>query len=249
MRMRPSKSPTSARASGRRRFAISAPSSATRGRRRSSGPTDAARRGMPPTRCARGPCSRWRSRSSPSRSTRGRTAPARSSFRVPSRRSSPALSSGCSGRVTRRARLFPIEASLPPDVREGDEEDADEDPHLDEAVPLELSEQDGPRVEEHGFDIEDDEEHRGQVEANREAPHSRRVRDDSRLVRKELLPVRLGRAEKETESDHRPEQAQDDDDEDQNWDVAFQQIRINSIWVLRKAALAMVFAAVLDLDA
>ena len=39
-------------------------------------------------------------------------------------------------------------------MREGDEQDAHEDEHLDEAEPLELLHDHGPRVEEDSFDVE-----------------------------------------------------------------------------------------------
>ena len=98
-RRRPSRSPTSARASGRRPGGAPGPSSATGGRRRSSGRTAAASRGTPRRRSARcrsaprpWPSSRWRSR-------RGRRPPARWPSGGPSGPSCRPWSSGPEFRV------------------------------------------------------------------------------------------------------------------------------------------------------
>src|SRR5205823_2201662 len=80
-----------------------------------------------------------------------------------------------------------------------------------------------PGIEEDGLDVEDDEKHRGEVEADGEPADGRRVGNDPRLIRRELALVGLGRAEDEAEGDQRPDQPQHDEDEDQNWDVAVEQ--------------------------
>src|SRR5579871_536288 len=87
--------------------------------------------------------------------------------------------------------LVPLQAALPPDVGERDHQDQHEDEHLDHAVPAELAQVDGPGIEEDRLDVEDDEEHRGQVEAHRQPLARRDLGDDARLVGQELALVRL----------------------------------------------------------
>src|SRR3954471_19434773 len=64
---------------------------------------------------------------------------------------------------------LPLERALPPDVDIGDEEDEHEEGELGESEPAEGVELYGERVEEDDLDVEDDEEHRREVEAHREA--------------------------------------------------------------------------------
>src|SRR5206468_6056328 len=130
-----------------------------------------------------------RSTSSRSRSRRARRCPARWSCpaprRPPSRRSSaPTCPRGsrspartrrgpCRPRAlalsSTRGPLVPLERPLPPDVDVGDREDHQEEEELHEAEPGELVEDHRERVEEDNLDVEDDEEHRREVEADREA--------------------------------------------------------------------------------
>src|SRR5450759_3087507 len=138
----------------------------------------------------------------------GRTGQAKPSSRVPTRQACPASSLGRSVPSGRAALLVPIETSLAPDVSEGDEQDAHEDKHLDEAEPLELPHDHRPRVEEHSLDVEDDEEHRREVEANGEPAMGRAVRDDAGLVRGQLRLVRLVRAQHEAEGDQSANQTE-----------------------------------------
>src|ERR1700694_4347014 len=224
MHPHPGRGPLSPRASGRRSSAGSAPSSARPGRTRSSCPTAWAKPASPPSRTARCRRSRWPYESSRWRSRRGRTEAATPSCHDPSRSACRAWWSGCSDPSTRLRLLVPLQASLAPDVREGDEQDAHEHEHLDEAEPLELAEEHCPRVEEDGLDVEDDEQHRRQVEADRQAADGGRVRDDARLVRRHLAPVGLGRAEHEAQGRDRSHKPKNDQDEDQNWDVALEQV-------------------------
>src|SRR5688572_1726788 len=69
----------------------------------------------------------------------------------------------------------PLQPAAAPDVGVRDEDRADEQDHLDEAEQAELAEGDGPRVEEDDLDVEDDEQHRGQVELDREATAADRL--------------------------------------------------------------------------
>src|SRR5206468_1485952 len=73
--------------------------------------------------------------------------------------------------------------SLPPDVDVREREDRDEEEKLDEAVPRELVEDHGERIQEDDLDVEEDEQHRREVEADREAPGVRRSARDAGLER------------------------------------------------------------------
>src|SRR6266852_7410000 len=63
----------------------------------------------------------------------------------------------------------PLEGTLAPDVDVGHEQDDDEERELDEPEPAERVELHGERVQEHDLDVEDDEKHRREVEADGEA--------------------------------------------------------------------------------
>src|SRR6478672_5780871 len=88
------------------------------------------------------------------------------------------------GSFSSRPMSVPLQSAAAPHVGVGDEDRADEQDHLDEAEQPELVERDGPGVEEDDLDVEDDEEHRGQVELHREtaAAHGLRGRLDAKLV-------------------------------------------------------------------
>src|SRR5437762_9826458 len=64
----------------------------------------------------------------------------------------------------------PLERALAPDVGEAERQHEHEDRHLDEAEHPERAEGHRPGIEEDHLDVEDDEEDRGQVELDREAP-------------------------------------------------------------------------------
>src|SRR5690606_41276896 len=85
----------------------------------------------------------------------------------------------------------PVQAATPPHVGVRDEDGADEQEHLDKPEQTEQIEGHGPRVEEDDLDVEDDEQHRGQIELDREplAPDRLRRRLDPALVR-----LKIGRA-------------------------------------------------------
>src|SRR5712691_13113509 len=132
-------------------------------------------------------------------------------------------------------------------MREGDEKDAHEDKHLDEAEPLQLAQDHGPRVEEDRLDVENDEQHRRQVEAHRQAAVGGGVGDDPGLVWGHLAFRRARWAEHEAQGNERYHEPEDDQDEDEQWDVALEQVseaasgigafgnRLNSIGALRNA--------------
>ena len=89
------------------------------------------------------------------------------------------------------------QAAAAPDVGVGDEDGGDEDDHLDQPEELHRVELHGPRVEEDDLDVEDDEEHRGDVVLHREPAAADRLRGglDAALVGVELRPVVALRAD------------------------------------------------------
>src|SRR5207302_10503514 len=68
----------------------------------------------------------------------------------------------------------------------GDKQNRNDHRHLSDPKPAQPLEDDGPRVDEAGLNVEDDEEHRGQIEADRKAPSRAAARDDARFIRKIL---------------------------------------------------------------
>ena len=80
----------------------------------------------------------------------------------------------------------PIERAVADQVDEGLEHGDREDHRRAEAEATEITERDGVREEEDDLDVEDDEDHRDQVEANREAMRRLAARDDAALVRRHL---------------------------------------------------------------
>src|SRR2546428_13612535 len=123
-----------------------------------------------------------------------------------------------------RAPLLPIQTSFAPDVGQSDEQDAHEDQHLDEAEPLQLAQEHSPRVEEDRLDVENDEQHRGQVKAHGEPPVGGRVGDDPGLVGFELALRRSRRPEHEAEGDQRSQYPEDYQYEDEKRGVALEQV-------------------------
>src|SRR5216684_1041148 len=73
-------------------------------------------------------------------------------------------------------RLFEVERAPLPRVDQADDQDGDEDGGFDETEHAELAQLHRPRVEKHNLDVEDKEQQRGQVKANREAVPRRPAR-------------------------------------------------------------------------
>src|SRR5258705_6993623 len=61
----------------------------------------------------------------------------------------------------------PVEHALAPDVHEPDEQDQKERDDLDEPGPPEIAERNAPWIEERHLDIEEQEDHRDEVELHR----------------------------------------------------------------------------------
>src|SRR3954453_24110487 len=114
--------------------------------------------------------------------------------------------------------LAPLERAPSPDVHEGDDEEGDEDDGLDEGEGPELAQLDRDRVEEDDLDVEQDEQHRDQVEADPEAETLLDLRGQAALVGARVEPggPRLApRAEPpvhqhEDRADYRPEPQEHD---------------------------------------
>src|SRR5688500_7953587 len=64
---------------------------------------------------------------------------------------------------------LPIQGAVVPGVEEPHHEDPQEDDHLRQTLDTESPIHDGPRIEEHELDVEQDEENRDQVELDRDA--------------------------------------------------------------------------------
>src|SRR6056297_3715942 len=77
----------------------------------------------------------------------------------------------------------PVQDAAAEDVDVAHSEDRDEDHGVEEQVLGRGLEAHGQRVEERGLEVEDDEQHRDQVEVDREALASAAGRDHARLVR------------------------------------------------------------------
>src|SRR5439155_25502450 len=86
-----------------------------------------------------------------------------------------------------------------------EQQDPEKDEELEEPEPRELVEDHGQRVEEDDLDVEEDEEHRCQVEVDGEALRARRSLRDAGLERDPPLahPSRGSLREDEAEDDHR----------------------------------------------
>src|SRR5215471_31769 len=80
--------------------------------------------------------------------------------------------------------LVPIQAAAPPYVGVRDKHGDDEDDHLDEAERPQLVEGHRPGIKEDDLDVEDDEQHRGQVVLDRDLAAAQRDRGwlDAALV-------------------------------------------------------------------
>src|SRR6516164_5651697 len=87
--------------------------------------------------------------------------------------------------------LIPIQAAAPPYVGVRDKHGDDEGNHLDEAERPQLVEGHRPGVKEDDLDVEDDEQHRGQVVLDRDLATAKRNRGwlDAAFVRFELRLV------------------------------------------------------------
>src|SRR5579863_9668760 len=108
--------------------------------------------------------------------------------------SRPAAADAVDGRLRRparharlqRPRRAPRQRAVGDEVHERDEDDSGEDDHLDEPERLDLVEHDGPRIEEDDLDVEDDEDHRHQVETHGEPLRRLEAGHDAGLVGREL---------------------------------------------------------------
>jgi hypothetical protein len=86
-----------------------------------------------------------------------------------------------------RGLLVPIQNALSPHIDEPHNEHSHEGEHLKEREHTHLLEDDRPGVHEDNFDIEEDEEHRYEVEANVEPLFTHRANWDSTTLPRHLL--------------------------------------------------------------
>src|SRR6185436_16626080 len=96
----------------------------------------------------------------------------------------------------------PVEPTLAPDVGVGDEDEPDEHRHLREAEHPEAPERDGPREQEDRLDVEDDEQHRDDVELDADPLAARQPHGVvAALVRGTLDRVRVVRPQQRRRND------------------------------------------------
>src|SRR4051812_2936468 len=116
----------------------------------------------------------------------------------------------------------PFERTSPPDVDEADEEEHHEDDRFHESEGSNRLQEHGDGVEEDHLDVEQDEQHRHEVEGDAEAEVACYFRWQTALVRLTLHLPRPLRADElvrlnEGEADKQPEE-----EEDKDWEVRLQ---------------------------
>src|SRR3972149_4443574 len=84
----------------------------------------------------------------------------------------------------------PFQAALLPDIQEADQEDPEEEDHFHQPEKSQAIQDNRPGIQEHDLDVEDNEQHRDQVELDREPLSGAAHRIDPALVRGEFI---LGR--------------------------------------------------------
>src|SRR3954454_2613859 len=163
-------------------------------------------------------CSTYSSRSLPSRSPRSMSR-ARSCWT----RKSAFSASPCFSRLTisMPTVLAPFERAPPPDVHEGDDEEGDEDDGLDQRERPEVAQLHRDRIEEDDLDVEQDEQHRDQVEADPETEPLLDLGGHPALVGVTLIGRgRLGlRSQEAAGGDERRTDEAAETEEDDGWKV------------------------------
>src|SRR5882762_10739276 len=96
----------------------------------------------------------------------------------------------------------PVEDSLAPDVDEPDEQDQEERHDLHEPGPPEVAQRHRPRIEERHLDVEEQEDHRDEVELHRLPLAGVANRGHAAFVRRELFRGGIFRSEEEGKPNH-----------------------------------------------
>src|SRR4051794_17395058 len=112
--------------------------------------------------------------------------------------------------------VAPVEDALPPDVHVAGEQDQEEENQLDEARPPQLAQRERPRIEERDLDVEQEEDHRDQVELHRVPFAGVADRRHAAFVRRELFRRRTLRANQLAEADVEHGKAGAEPNHDQN---------------------------------
>src|SRR5215470_7882925 len=99
--------------------------------------------------------------------------------------------------------LGPVQHALLDDVKEARQDQDDEQEHLDKGKHLQVAVHDSPRIEEDRFDVEQDEDHRDQVEPYAEALLGGAGRGDAAFVRQILYWISGAFAKSEGQRDQR----------------------------------------------
>src|ERR1700730_3134819 len=122
-------------------------------------------------------------------------------------------------RQGRRAPLFPFKRALAPDIAEGQSQGADEDGHLDEAADFELPQDHGPGVDKDRLNVENNEEHGGQVKAHRETATGGLRGHDPTLVGLSLGRGRALGPKNRRDRDREHGKGDGSEEKHQEWDV------------------------------
>src|SRR5262245_60878152 len=111
-------------------------------------------------------------------------------------------------------RRAPIERALAPHVDIADEKDQKEGEDLKEPRPAETAEGERPRIEERDLDVEEQEDHRHQIELDRVA--LARVADGGHaaLIGRKLFRRRIAGAKQRRQPDHGPGKGEAEPDHD-----------------------------------
>src|SRR5262245_50213912 len=105
-------------------------------------------------------------------------------------------------RIKPSALLFsPVEHALAPDIDVPGEQQSEEEHNLNEARPSELAQRHRPRIEERDLDVEEQENHRDQVELHRLALARVADRRHAALVGRGLFGSGLSRTEEPRQDD------------------------------------------------
>src|SRR4029079_5364309 len=116
---------------------------------------------------------------------------------------------------TRLPLVPPVEDALAPDVDVAGEQDQEEDDQLDEAGPAQLAQRHRPRIEERDLDVEEQEDHRDEIELHRMPLARVPDRRHAALVGRHLLGRRTLRPDEVAEEDVEAPEARAEDEHDQ----------------------------------
>src|SRR5882724_10833385 len=98
---------------------------------------------------------------------------------------------------------LPPQGAVVPGVNEAHHQDPQKDPHLDQAHRPQRAVDHGPWIEEDEFDVEEDEQDRGQIEFDRQPPYWEREGIVSALEGRQLYGGRILLSQRGAQNHHR----------------------------------------------